>query len=883
MGFNAFIYSQETTSDSDSLSIHKEKTFNKQTDTLETQKPKANKSTLTDIIKRYAKGINKLKVTNNEAILIDEAKINYQNIEITAGQIAINYNTKIIKAKGILDSAGVYSQVPVFKESGVEYTQDSLVYNYITKKAIIYGSVTDQDGIITLAEKTKKVNDSIIYAQNLKFTSDKKKNPDFYMYARRAKIIPGKKIIVGFTNLYIADVPTPLFVPFGYFPTTSKRKSGIIMPTPGESREQGYYLQNGGYYFAMSDYLDLTILGDVFTNGSWNMNMTSNYKKRYSFNGSFSYRTENSIRSIPGFDDYTKATNYNIRWSHRQDTKASPHTRFSASVNLGSSTYYKQSVNQLNSSQVLSNTLSSSISFYQKILETPFNYTISANHSQNTNTKVISLTLPSFQLNMDRIYPFAPKNGTKDNAIENIGLNYSLKSDYRMTTTDEFFFKQEMFDAAKTGVNQSVSMSTSIKLLKHFTLSPNANYKEVWYFDQISKKYNADENIVEIDTINGFNSYREYSGGAGISTSIYGTFNFKKSRLKAIRHTIRPSISYTYKPSFSQYYHEVQNVVSDSDLESEDGYEKKYSKYTQFDQGIYGKPSEKESQTMGFSINNVLEAKVLSRDSTKVGDDRFNKITLLNNLNFSTSYNFVADSLKWSTVSVSAGTALFKKKLNLNLSGSLDPYTINESGTRINTFNTEVGDPLFRLTRATLNLSYKISSKDFGKNKDQNQDDDEDEDPYDTANLFGEDYINNVDNFDSEGRQNKNKKGSNKSKAKQEFYRSDIPWSLSLSYSTSYKNGNREDEIVPGSLMFNGNIDLTPNWKVNFSSGYDIKNKGFTRTNIGVARDLDSWKMTFNWVPFGSGSTYNFFIGVKSPVFSDIKWDKTKRPDRVYN
>ncbi|MDB0599908.1 putative LPS assembly protein LptD [Tenacibaculum maritimum] len=345
--------------------------------------------------------------------LYNNARVTYTDINLKAGIIIIDYKNNTVLAKGIKDSLG-YKQRPVFKQGSQESEQDSILYNFKTRRALVYGVKTVQSGIITYGEKTKRVNDSTIYMRNLRFTTSKKKKPDYYIATSKAKLIPGKKIIVGGSNLVLADVPTPVFLPFAYFPLTEKQTSGFIIPSWGENDRQGFFLQNGGYYFSINDYVDLTVLGDLYTNGSWGLRTDSNYNVRYRFNGNFSFRFENIIQGIRGLSNYDKRSNFNITWSHSQDTKSSPNSRFSASVNLGSSKYYRQSLNEFNNSQFLTNTLNSSISYYKNFVGTPFNMSLNATHSQNTNTQIVTMTLPSLQLNMERLYPFAGKGGKKE-------------------------------------------------------------------------------------------------------------------------------------------------------------------------------------------------------------------------------------------------------------------------------------------------------------------------------------------------------------------------------------------------------------------------------------------------------------------------------------
>jgi hypothetical protein len=817
------------------------------------------KETLEDIIIHIAKEYTIQNAKNKTVTLYDEANITYTDIDLKAGIIVIDYKKNSLFAKGIKDSTG-YGQRPVFKQGGQESEQDSIIYNFKSKRALIYGLKTKQGEMFTYGEKTKRVNDSTVYIRKIRFTTSDKEIPDYYISTDKAKLVPGKKIIVGISNLVLADVPTPLFLPFAYFPMTETSVSGFLIPAfDTGSSNRGIGFQNGGYYFALSDYADLTVLGDVYSNGSWGTRVSSNYRKRYRFNGLFSFNFENIINGIRGFDDYSKANNFNVRWSHSQDAKASPNSRFTASVNLGSSRFFRESLNQFNVSQTQNNTLNSSINYSKTFVDTPFNMAVTASHQQNTNTESISMTLPSLTVNMNRIYPFAGKDGVKKNPIQKLGFNYNMQGQYLINTTDDEFFTSKMFKTARSGVQHKTGTNTNIKAFKYFTLSPSANYEETWQFDYINKEYNSTDSLVT-NTLRGFKTYREYNVGVGLSTNIYGTFNFKKGRLKAIRHTFRPTVSYSYRPDFKdKYIKEVQQSALQTDLQQ----------YTVFDRGIYGAPSSGLSNSIGISLNNVLEAKVAPKDPDS--DEEDEKITLLNNLNFSSSYNIAADSLRWSSVNFSAGTRLFKDKLALNFNGSLDPYQVNAEGRNINKFNLNI----FRLQNANLTANYSISSADFDKSKKDDQKDNKNgngaNNPTDTMGA-------NIDPTNNQGRRENNDK--NKT-SKTELYQSKIPWTINLVYSANYSNNG----VVPGSVGvhtvgFSGNLELSPKWKVGYSSGYDVKNGAFSFSRFNFSRDLDSWQFNFNWVPFGSISSYTFFIGVKSSTLSDLKWDKNKPPDR---
>ncbi|WP_211295564.1 putative LPS assembly protein LptD [Polaribacter porphyrae] len=824
------------------------------------------KEVIDDIITHVAKDYTIQDAKNKTVTLYNEANIVYTDIDLKAGIIIIDYKKNTLFAKGIKDSTG-YTQRPVFKQGGQESEQDSIQYNFKSKRALIYGLKTKQGEMFTYGDKTKRVNDSTIYIRKIKFTTSDKEIPDYYIRTDKAKLVPGKKIIVGLSNLVLADVPTPLFLPFAYFPMSETSISGFLIPAfDTGSTSRGIGFQNGGYYFAINDYVDLAVQGDAYSNGSWGVRFNSNYNKRYRFSGTFNLNFENIINDIRGFDDFSKSVNYNIRWSHNQDSKASPNSRFTASVNLGSSQFFRQSLNQFNVAQTQNNTFNSSINYSKTFVGTPFNMAVTATHQQNSNTESITMTLPSLTLNMNRVFPFAGKNGVKKNPIQKLGFNYNMQGQYLINTTDEEFFTSKMFETARSGVQHRTSTNTNIKAFKYFTLSPSANYEETWQFDYIQKEYDPTVNEVVTDTLRGFKTYREYNVGLSLSTNIYGTFNFKKGRLKAIRHTIRPSISYSYRPDFKdKYIRQVQQSSDPLDLQE----------YTIFDQGIYGSPSGGISNSIGITLNNVLEAKVAPKDPDS--DEEDEKIMLLNNLNFSTSYNIAADSLRWSNVSFNAGTRLFKDKLALNFNGSLDPYQVvevNGSAVRINKFNAGI----LRLTSANMTANYSISSRDFEKN--DKKDDDKNKsgnganNPPDTMGA-------NINPTGRLGMQNKTTSNQNKT-TKTDLYRAKVPWSLNLVYSANYTNNGLEPgKIGVHTVGFSGNIELSPKWKIGYSSGYDIKGGAFSFSRFNFTRDLDSWQFNFNWVPFGTNSSYTFFIGVKSSTLADLKWDKNKPPDRV--
>ena len=867
----AKIYGQELPKKNDSIPLQQPLdsinfdpiAFKKPSDSAKSDSIKPKKPFLAGIVKRKAKDYERISQKKKELTLFNEAELYYQDIELKAGIIVMNYEKNEVYAGRIKDSAGNYTQRPVFKQGTNVVEPDSIRFNTKTKKVLIWNSRSKQGELQFISEIAKKENDSVYFLSRTKFTtSEDIDNPEYYFLAQKAKFVPGKKVVVGLTSMYIAEVPTPIGLPFAFFPITTKSQSGIIIPTFQDTNRQGYSLQNGGYYFALSDNYDLTFLGDYYTNGSYALRFESSYAKRYSFRGNVNIRFENQIFSERGFPDYSRSRIYNIQWSHSQDGKSNPNARFSASVNLGSSTYFQNSLNQVNNGARLNNTLSSSISYSKTFNTVPMvNLTLSATHSQNTNTKVINMTLPTFTASVDRIFPFAPKDGVKKGFIKNINFQYSVIGENRFTTTDSLFFKPEMFKNAMNGLKHSIPLSTNIKLFKYFSIPFSLNYNEVWYLKTVNKSFDVAQDEVITKDVNGFDAFRTYSFNSGIGTTIYGTFNFgKDKKIKSIRHIVKPNVSYSYTPSFKKYYDTYATDASGNMM----------TDYTRFEDGIYGGPSKNYSNLLGFSLNNTFEAKVADRDSTKT---ELKKIMLLNSLNFQTSYDISADSLNWSPLRVSGSTLLFKEKMNVNFGATLDPYAIDNAGKKINTFNIDNGGSLFRMTSANMTINYSLSSKGNTNEKTNEQGE---RNGGRSDDLFGK-------GTDlSDRRQSLFDQDDDKEKEKAtEFYNSVLPWDLTFAYSLTYGNASRQNDITGNSVMISGNIDLSPKWKVGASTGYDFVNNGVTYTQMRFERDLLSWRMDFTWVPIGFNKSWGFFIGIKSGMLSDIKWEKRNNPDQV--
>ena len=858
----------QISTDSLALASNDEIVKNTPTDTIPQKEP-----TLLDKVEYNAKEYVRINRKESKLYLYDQAELYYQDMVLKAGIIVLDYSKNEVTAGRIADSLGVLVQNPYFKQINNEIYPDSLRFNFDTQKALIWNSKSAQNGMNVYAAFTKKENDSVYYIKDAKVTTGGElEDSDYYFRIRKGKMVPQGKIVTGFTNMYIADVPTPLALPFAYFPSSQKQQSGFLFPTIGESNNRGYYLQNGGYYLGLSQFFDLSLTGDYYSNGSYGFRADSQYKLMYNFSGRLSMRFENLISGERGIPGYSKSTVFNIRWNHSKDPKSSPNSNFSASVNFGSSDYFRESVNQLNSPNFLNNTLSSSVAYTKRIPGNPsVNMSVNANMSQNSKTKSVNLTLPTFQGSLDRIFPFEPKDRPKKGLIQNINLQYSVRAENRMITTEEELFTSKMFENARSGVQHSIPLSTNFKILKHFNLAASANYKEVWQPRTV--RYNNYDPLIDgvkKDTVSGFSAFRTYSYGINMATTIYGTVNFEKGKIRSIRHTIRPSVSYSTAPSFDQYYDEY---IIDADGNTRE--------YSPFEGGLFGTPSRGISQSMGISVNNVFEAKIIDPDTTKT---ELKKVQLLKNFNLSTSYNLVADQFKWSPVRVTTGIDLFDKKMSINLGATMDMYALDDQNRRINEFNINKGGGLFRITSANLNTGYNFSNETFSKDKKKEKEkNEEEEDPFSffenasgggrQDDLFGDTIGMNNDTTNRYEEDDKDV-------SKYPSYRTQMPWNLKFTYSLTYSNSRNQNDFANNSLMFSGDVELTPKWEVGGSSGFDFKNHGFTYTQLRFNRDLDSWRLDFSWVPFSNRASWNFFIGIKSGLLSDIKYEKNREPDR---
>jgi lipopolysaccharide assembly outer membrane protein LptD (OstA) len=822
--------------------------------------------------------------------LYGDASVSYQDIQLTAHQIELDLENSIAYAVGTVDSLGVEQGLPVFKDKSGEYTMRRMRYNFKTEKAIIEHVVTTQGEGFVVSERAKKNADNTYFLKDGRYTTcDNHDHPHFYINMTKAKVIPGDKIIAGPAYLVVEDVKIfPLFIPFAFVPTTSSYSSGFLMPSYGEESNRGFFLRDGGYYWAASELFDLSLTGDLYANSSWGLRTASNYRKRYKYSGSFNAQRITNVTSEKDLPDYSKSNDFSLTWSHRQDAKASPYSTFSASVNYSTSSFDRNNVGSIINPEVLAqNTKRSSISYSRQFPGTPFNMSMNALHSQNSRDTSINLTIPDLTLTMNRIYPFKKKNriGSKESWYETISVGYTgnFKNEIQTKESDLSFRPQSLSDDWRNGARHSVPVSMNLKLLKYFTLTPNINYTERWYFKSTDKAWDAEQQeIVTTDTISGFNRVYDYSVGVSTSTKIYTFFRPSKAvfgdKIEALRHVMTPNVSFSYRPDFGdpkygyydwfEYYDEDRDQVVRHD-------------YSYYENTLYGVPGKGESGSMGFSLGNSLEMKVKSdRDSTG-----FRKISILESLNFSSSYNFLADEFNLSNISMSGRTKVMGTSLSFG--ATFDPYALDTTTTRsgvlnvarVNTFEWNENKRLARLQTANLSFGFGFGSETFKKMRG--------EDTSDTADL-ADDSLEADDNpFDDEeeldptlamGKVTPLEAGDDG------YAKFEIPWNVSFNYNMRLVPDKFDAERmaykhkVTADISMSGRISLTKKWDMSLSTGYNLERQEISHTNVRINRNLHCWNMSFNLSPFGQYKSYFFSIAINSSLLRDLKYEKRSNP-----
>jgi len=814
----------------------------------------------------------------NLVFLYGDAQVTYGDLKLDAAEVKVDMKTSDVYAMGRVDSTGEVIGTPVFEEKGTPYESETMSYNFKSKKGFITNVVTQQgEGYITGGRAKKNEDDSFFFVDGKYSTCDNHENPHFYLQLTRSKLKPGKNVVTGPAYMVLAGLPLPLAVPFGYFPFSDSYASGVIVPTFGDDYNRGFYLSNGGYYFAINDNIDLALTGEIYTKGSWGLNAQSTYNKRYKYSGNFSVNYLTTITGDKGQSDYSKATNFQVRWSHSQDSKANPNMTLAASVNFTTSGYTRNDLNSYYSSGFTENTKSSTVNITYKIPNSKWSVSSTMNISQRTQDSTLTVSFPNFTVTMSQVYPFKRKRAVGDEKwYEKIRMSYSGQFQNSLTAKQNVFFKKSLIKDWRNGMKHNIPISATFNVFKYVNLTPSITLNDRMYTSKVRRQWDPNASAEVCDTTYSFYNVWDFSTSVSMDTKIYGFFQplpFLGDKVKMIRHVITPTVSFNAAPDFSSpffgYYGNYQYTNADGEVVNR--------KYSMFPNSLYGVPGQGKQGSVSVSIANNLEMKVKS-DNDSIGEK---KVSLIENFTVSQSYNFAADSLNWSNINTSLMLRL-TKGFNLNLTAIWDVYTykLNSAGNpvRVNIPRWKAGKGLGKLSSTGTSFSYTFNNdtfknlfggkkaKDTKKENDSEDTDDEDETDDSSRRPRGI--------RDREDKEDQMQMGANG------YMQWSVPWSLTFNYSVNYGYGtfNKEKMEYNGritqNLSFSGNIRPTANWNFSFSASYNFDTHKLAYMNCNISRDLHCFTMSASVIPVGPYKSFNFHISVKSSLLSDLKYDK---------
>jgi len=786
---------------------------------------------------------------NQKLLLFGGSSMKYTTIDIQSEEIEFDWVSSTLTSRGKVDSTGKLVENAKFIEKSGEYSADSMQYNFKTKKGRTFDVVTEQDGAYIHSEIVQKNEYDEWYGYKTKYTTcTNPEHPHFYLGANKSKVVPDKIMVTGPVNLVVADINTPLYLPFGIFPTKAGRRSGIIMPEYGEQTSYGFFFKNAGYFWAVNDNLSLTFLSDIYTRGRFGISVDADYRKIYQYQGSLFFK----YFRTPPTDKFTSTVgvnnDYRLEWSHTMDSKARPNTSFSANVTGASSNYNSNSLET--TEQLLEVQLTSNVTYTKRFSKTNSNFQISARHNQNLESRTLDLTLPELSFNASRFTPFQKKIQTENKKFyEKIGVTYTAKAKAAISTYDSLLLDPEVLDELQYGTYQTAKIDMPFNLAKFFTVNPAFNYYERWYFKQEDRIFSGDSIDVDDDgdldyeeyqslINNGFYGVRDFNFSTSVSTTVTGIYNFKTKNVKAVRHIVKPTMSYTYRPDFStsnwNYYDSYYNADEQEEVT--------YNKYTSYNNLLYGTPSSGMQNLVTFNLRNNIEMKTVDRKDTA---QDFKIVSILEQFNISSGYNFSADSLKIQPLVLSAQSSLFSNLISWNVGATFDPYAINQDRSKINITQFQAKKQLLRFDKANASVQFNLNPKAKNKTIEQTQ--------YGTINEI--EYIANNP---------------------QMFYDFDIPWSLSIGYRLNITKGVADNidstYFTANSLTLSGHLNITPKWQINLSTGYDLRDRDLTLTNVRVERDLHCWTLAFNWTAYPiSSQTFTIDLHVKSPILQELK------------
>lgn len=838
---------------------------------------KSSKNAL-DAVVKYESKDSIIFFGNNQARMFGDGKVNYKDIELKANYIQMSMDSSLVYARGEKDTAQKVVGKPVFKDKGGEYNSETMRYNFKSKRGYITNVVTTQGEGFVIGGKTKKTATEDMYMTDCKYTTcDDHDHPHFYFELTKAKVRPKKNIVTGPAYLVLEDVPLPLAIPFGFFPFSSKYSSGILMPTFGEETVRGFYLRDGGYYFAINDYADLALRGEIYSKGSWGLSGVSSYSNRYHYSGAINAAFRTTIMGDYGAADYSKSKDFSLTWSHSQDAKASPYSSFSASVNYSTSSFDRRDLGAVyDPKRFTQNTKSSSINYTRRFPNSPFSLSASMNITQRSADSTVNLSLPDLNITMSRVYPFKRKNAVgKERWYEKIGLSYTGSLRNNIQTKEDKLFHSDLIRDWQNGMQHAVPVSATFNLFKYINITPDFSYNESWFTRSVSRDWDPVlKREVATDTVWGFHRMYNYRAGLSASTKLYGFYKpvpwIFGEKIKMIRHVFTPTLSLGYSPNFQDekygfwrtynYVNEKGNLMT--------------AHYSPYQSNMFYSSPGALTGSLQFSMKHNLEMKIKS-DQDSTGE---RKISLIDDFSTGIGYNFAADSMRWSE-SINASLRLkLTKTFSLNLTGDFDPYTYrldaNGNPTKVNVLRWEKGFAIGRLRNTGTTFSYTLNN-DVIKNLFSN-----DKDKKEKSKTTPQTASEPNPGVPTDPNKPKDAQASKGTFDKDGYLMWDVPWSLNINYSMRYGYADFNKAIleynrkITHSLSFSGNLTLTKGWSFSMSSNYDFDTHRISYSNINITRDLHCWQMTGNVMPFGMYRSFNISISVKSSLLKDVKYDK---------
>lgn len=846
------------------------------------------KSALEAPVVYQAKDSMLMYMGSKNAFLFGDANVKYQKIELTSENIKMNMDSSTVYAVYGLDSLGNKYGLPIFKDGGEEYKSENMSYNFETKKGFIRNVYTaQQDGFLT-SEDSKKGADNEMYLRHGRYTTCDEEHPHFYIALSRAKARPGKDVFSGPAWLVVEDVPLPIAIPFAYFPMTSSYSSGFIMPTYGDESTRGFYLRDGGYYFALSDMMDLKLTGEIFTKGSWGIGAQTTYKKRYKYNGNFYFNYQVTKEGEKNMPDYSVTKNFKVQWSHRTDSKASPNSSFSASVNFATQSYEKKNLSSLyNPTSYAQSTRTSSVSYSHTFRKIGLSLSSSFNISQNMRDSTIALTLPSLSISLSRFYPFKRKHAVgKERWYEKISMNYTGTLSNSISTKEDKLMHSSLIKDWRNGMKHSIPVSASFNVLKYINVTPTFNYTERWYTNKVVQSWDTERQTAVKDTIYGFNRVFDFNLSLSANTKLYGFYKpnpkvFGK-KLNMVRHVFTPTVSFSYAPDFGDSKWGYWDTYTKTDLEGNVS----LVSYSPYAGSLYGSPSKGKTGMVSFDMSNNIEAKILNKD------DSLKKISIIDELGASLSYNMAAKRQPWSNLSTRLRLKWGKTTFNMNAVFATYAYEFDKNGNVVVGNRTEWSYGRFgRFQGMSKNLSYTFNNQSFkkirtsilklfGKDVEETEDTTADADMEDMEEEDEE--LSLETNEDSEAKP-KDSKYNEDGLDKDGYMKFDMPWSFSISYGITMAEDRSKDINVKSmrypykftqNMNFSGSLRLSTNWNCSFSSGWDFTTSKISMTTVSISRDMHCFNVNCGLV-FGTYTSYHISLRANASTLTDaLKYDK---------